>query len=92
MEDNWEALRDKTLLQLTLPGSHNSGNVRQWLGQGPKCASDDKYAAYKEQGGAMEQEEFDTFFLPWQVNHDAGVGVQLLSGIRFFHLKLCWLR
>ena len=46
MEDNWEALRDKSLLQLTLPGSHNSGNVRQWLGQGPKCASDDKYAAY----------------------------------------------
>ena len=92
MEDNWEALRDKSLLQLTLPGSHNSGNVRQWLGQGPKCASDDKYAAYQAQGGALAQEDFDPLFLPWQVNHDAGIGVQLLSGIRFFHLKLCWLR
>lgn len=27
-----------------------------------------------------------------QVNHASGVGVQLLSGIRWFHLKLCWVR
>lgn len=69
MEDNWDALRSRTLLELTLPGSHNVGNAAGVLGQqgAPGCASDDKYAAYQAQGGALPQTDFDRLFLPWQV-------------------------
>jgi ribonuclease I len=92
MEDNWDSLSSRTLLQLTLPGSHNSGNTAQELGTGPKCTTDDKYAAYQRQGGALSQAEFDPLFLPWNVNHHVTISDQLLAGIRWFHLKLCWVR
>ena len=92
MEDNWGLLSSRTLLEVTLPGSHNAGNTEQELGTGPKCTTDDKYAAYQRQGGQLLQEEFDPLFLPWNVNHASTIGQQLLAGVRFFHLKLCWVR
>ena len=55
MEDNWNLLSSRTLLEVTLPGSHNAGNTEQELGTGPKCTTDDKYAAYQRQGGQLSQ-------------------------------------
>ena len=68
MEDNWGALQDRTLLQLTLPGSHNSGNNAQ-LGSGPACPGDNKYRQYLSAtaDSSMSQADFDTAFLPWCV-------------------------
>ena len=53
MEENWSVLRSRSLLQITLPGSHNSGNTAGRLGQGPKCASDDKWPDYRRRGGQL---------------------------------------
>jgi hypothetical protein len=48
MEDNWSQLSGMTLLHVTLPGSHNSGNTIEELGTpgSPKCESDNKYSHY----------------------------------------------
>lgn len=97
MGDNWAVLQGKTLLQVTLPGSHNSGNTAELLGTGPRCAADDShYTHYRtwaaQQHGAvpLPRGAFDDAFLPWNINHDRNISTQLSLGIRFFHLKLCW--
>lgn len=91
MEQQWEHLRDRTLLDIVLPGSHNSGNTGD-LGSGPRCESDYRYAEYQamEPGRShLSQVEFDRRYLPWNVNHDHSLAGQLFHGARFFHLKVC---
>eukprot|EP01052_Picozoa_sp_SAG31_P000498 SAG31_NODE_15_length_37942_cov_32.078297_3_plen_462_part_00 len=109
MEVHWAELKGLTLLNVTLPGSHNSGNVdvaEHRLGTGPSCPGDNKYAAFdraqrRQQthgsdgslGGhqPLNQSQFDAAFLPWNFNHQHDIMGQLQGGIRFFHLKLCWI-
>jgi hypothetical protein len=97
MECYWDQLKDRTLLNLTLPGSHNSGNIEGELGSGPLCTQDYRYddfntsASRVAAGGAvLEKNAFDRAFLPWNVNHNHSIADQLGLGIRWFHLKACW--
>jgi hypothetical protein len=91
MGDHWEVLSERTLLQVTLPGSHNSGNTASQLGTSPRCAADDgHYRSYLQHHDVVTREAFDEAFLPWNVNHDHNISEQLQMGVRFFHLKLCW--
>ena len=93
MGDNWEQLKGLTLKQMILPGSHNSGNTaNDLLVSNPVCPQDYRYKEYLSYGGTRSQEEFDERFISWNVNHFDGIPAQLQSGVRFFHLKLCWLR
>lgn len=93
MGDNWEQLRELTLKQMILPGSHNSGNtLGELLVTNPVCAKDYRYQEYLAHGGTRSQEEFDARFISWNVNHFDSIPAQLQSGVRFFHLKLCWLK
>lgn len=97
MEDNWSALSAMTLLQVTLPGSHNSGNTIEELGTdgSPKCESDNTYTNYLSHRtattAALSADAFDAAFLPWNVNHGMSIGSQLSEGVRWFHLKACWI-
>eukprot|EP00662_Eupelagonemidae_sp_cell21_P037830 gene37830-24524_t len=90
MGANWGQIRDRTLVQLTLPGSHNSANTHA-LNAGRICASDYQYQNYRAQTNdtRMTEAEFNAAFIPWNVNHDEDITGQLRSGIRWFHLKVC---
>lgn len=92
IEDNWEALRTRRLLDLTLPGSHNSGAGPD-LSSTRLCASDYRYQDYLNSASpgqpSLSPDSFDSAFLPWNVNQDRGIADQLQAGIRWFHLKVC---
>lgn len=93
MDDNWDVLRTKTLWDLTLPGTHNSGNTFE-LGWQRMYAGDSRYGDYVTyaRGQGLEPLAEDVFharFVRWNVNHHVGVADQLRAGIRWFHLKLC---
>jgi hypothetical protein len=96
MEDNWIVLQHKSLLNITLPGSHNSGNTGDLSGN-PKCASqyDQYYSMFKAswtvRTANLTKEEYDAAFIPWNINHHNDILQQLQGGIRYFHLKVCWL-
>jgi len=92
MKSNWHKLHYRRLIDISFPGSHNAGNNKQ-LGTKPICQSDYRYDAFREYTKSMlSRTEFDNLFLHWNVNHDLSVSEQLESGIRFFHLKLCWIQ
>lgn len=76
------------MMELTLPGSHNSGNHRGLSGA-LTCASDYKYVDYLKFDTNKSQTDFDAEFLPWNVNHDLSIAEQLQAGTRYFHLKVC---
>jgi hypothetical protein len=93
----WDQLKDRTLLNVTLPGSHNSGNIEDELGSGPLCPSDYRYGDFNKSalavagsGSVLGQEAFDKAFLPWNLNHNHTIAQQLELGIRYYHLKVCW--
>lgn len=97
MGANWKRIKDLTIANLTLPGSHNSGNIVGELTADNLCKSDYKYYdRYLSQVTAnkitflpLTQKEFDETFIPWNINHDISIEQQLLRGIRWFHLKVC---
>ena len=97
MGTNWKTIKDLTIANLTLPGSHNSGNIAGELNADNLCKSDYKYYdRYLSQVTAnkitflpLTQDEFDDAFIPWNINHDISIEQQLLRGIRWFHLKVC---
>lgn len=97
MGTNWDKIKDLTIANLTLPGSHNSGNIAGELNADNLCKSDYKYydryisqvTANKITFLPLTQKEFDDAFIPWNINHDISIEQQLLRGIRWFHLKVC---
>jgi len=95
MGKHFEALRDRTLLQITLPGSHNSGNYLGGLSAEHLCASDYRYDDYRRvaeatQATPLTRSGFDAHMIPWNVNHFTPIAEQLTGdGARFFHLKIC---
>lgn len=95
MGDHWNFLRRRKLLELTLPGSHNSGNVRGVLSSQSLCTSDYRYEEYvadpstRARGSPLSRDDFDRKFIPWNVNHNTSIASQLRQdGVRFFHLKI----
>eukprot|EP00435_Cladocopium_sp_Y103_P009213 s2626_g2.t1 len=100
MERNFQQLQHKTLLQMTLPGSHNSGNYQGGLHADLLCQSDYRYNEYLASESSrmlqtsgrsvFSQSEFDQRMIPWNVNHFHPIRAQLREdGVRFLHLKLC---
>ena len=73
MGTNWKSIKDLTIANLTLPGSHNSGNIKGELNADNLCKSDYKYYdRYLSQVTAnkitflpLTQDEFDDAFIPW---------------------------
>jgi len=90
MTEHFETIKTRTLMHLTLPGSHNSGNTAGELNDFNLCLSDYRYANYAALGpNPMSITDFDAIFEPWNVNHDMEILGQLNAGARFFHLKVC---
>lgn len=100
MGEHSDVLGSRTLLDITLPGSHNSGNYAGGLSGSPLCESDYRYHEYltdpstaevQAHGGApLSQLEFDKRMIPWNVNHFLPIAEQLVQdGARYFHLKIC---
>lgn len=100
MERNFQQLQHKTLLQLPLPGSHNSGNYQGGLHADLLCQSDYRYDEYLASESSrmlqtsgrsvFSRSEFDQRMIPWNVNHFHPIRAQLREdGVRFLHLKLC---
>lgn len=90
MGKHWNRIKSLTLMNLTLPGSHNAGNTPE-LSASRTCATDYRYEEYRSAMGdaALGKKEFDTLFIPWNINHRSGIAQQLLEGSRWFHLKIC---
>lgn len=85
-----------TLMDLTLPGSHNAGNYEGGLSLQRCCESDYRYAEYLQDPSTraaetpLTQQEFDTKFIPWNINHSEPIAMQLRDhGVRFVHMKIC---
>eukprot|EP00913_Durusdinium_trenchii_P024078 g22614.t1 len=99
MAEHFEILQHRTLLEITLPGSHNSGNYQGGLHADLLCESDYKYGEYlgsasshllQESGRPLlSQAEFDRRMIPWNINHFRPINAQLSEGVRFLHLKIC---
>jgi len=98
MGESFEQLRDKSLLQVTLPGSHNSGNYEGGLRADVLCESDYRYNEYLAASSpllakgvaVLSQTEFDRRMIPWNINHFHTIKEQLLlDGVRYLHLKIC---
>lgn len=90
MEDHWEAIKMKTLMQMTFLGSHNSGNFA--LSSSRLCASDYRYKEYVADVSTkipLTEGEFDKRFIPWNLNQEVPLLWQLEYGVRFFHFKIC---
>jgi len=89
---NWKTIKDWTLMNLTVPGAHNTG-IHGGLHTGyATCAVDYRYEEYKKTVGnksALDKADFDMYFIPWNVNQIGPMAVQLASGARWFHMKLC---
>ncbi|CAE7293088.1 unnamed protein product [Symbiodinium necroappetens] len=89
----------KSLLEITLPGSHNSGNYVGGLHAHPLCQSDYRYEEYLNSPSSQallargqhvfSQAEFDRRMIPWNINHFLPIKAQLLEGVRYLHLKIC---
>jgi len=94
MSQYWNTVGPQTLLQLTLPGSHNSGSYAGALSADALCSSDYRYSAYLRDSSTgptpFSQEEFDRRMIPWNINHFLPMSEQLTQdGVRVFHLKVC---
>jgi len=94
MEDHWDRIGSRGLMQLTLPGSHNAGNGPD-LSADRICESDYRYSEFlrsREPNASepeLDRKSFDAAFLPWNVNHKRSFLEQLVDGCRWFHLKIC---
>eukprot|EP00438_Fugacium_kawagutii_P017487 Skav217983 [mRNA] locus=scaffold496:462182:469147:- [translate_table: standard] len=104
MGRHFQLLRHKTLLQLTLPGSHNSGNYQGGLHADLLCESDYRYDEYLASPSSRKLEasgrpvlsrtdhiwHCSSGMIPWNVNHFQPIKTQLREdGVRFLHLKIC---
>jgi len=99
MGDSFDHLKGKSLLKITLPGSHNSGNYVGGLHAHPLCESDYRYEEYLTSPSSQallargqhvfSQAEFDRRMIPWNINHFLPIKAQLLEGVRYLHLKIC---
>lgn len=98
MTTYWHKINTKTLHELTLPGSHNSGNIKGSLNADRSCEGSgwdttwySKYKTTWHTGTAnLTKAQYAEAFLPWNINHHHSITEQLEAGIRYFHLKLCW--
>lgn len=100
MGEHFDSLGSRKLPEITLPGSHNSGNYEGGLSAEPLCRSDYRYGEYLADASTaaaqaagkppLSQPEFDKHMIPWNINHFGPMAEQLArDGTRFFHLKIC---
>mmetsp|Transcript_116173 Transcript_116173/g.276100 ORF Transcript_116173/g.276100 Transcript_116173/m.276100 type:complete len:417 (-) Transcript_116173:36-1286(-) len=96
MEEMWPWIKDRQIVGLMLPGSHNSGAVKSMSHRGRcgaiygKFKSDIKAAVGPFLESLVTDTMLQTYYQPWNVNQHLGIYDQLAKeGVRFFHLKFC---
>eukprot|EP00439_Symbiodinium_sp_Y106_P012981 s3795_g1.t3 len=90
MGDSFDHLKGKSLLKITLPGSHNSGNYVGGLHAHPLCESDYRYEEPSLIAETRHRPNCVSIgMIPWNINHFLPIKAQLLEGVRYLHLKIC---
>ncbi|CAJ1412463.1 unnamed protein product [Effrenium voratum] len=94
MEESWDQIKDQRIVDLMMPGSHNSGASN--LEQQGKCM-----AVYESIKRRIQEEAPDNlkslitdglleaYWKPWNENQKLSISEQLEQGVRWFHLKVC---
>ena len=92
MEHAWPIIGGESLLHVTMPGSHNSGNIPGNLTFDKHIARMDRdwyrpYDYFRTLNQDMTDKEYQNAAISWMYHQELQFADQLKAGARFFHLR-----